>query len=166
MPDVSEFLFVLLPILFFIVFLVLPSMSLYIEALTAGARVSLFHLVLMRFRRVSAGEIVRCYIMTQKVGLDISLDDLEVHHLYGGNVHSVCRAMIAADRGGIELTWKRCVEMDLGGQDVWERVKNLLVKGEELEDMQLTDSICRLARWHLGLRKHSWMARLSRSRIV
>ena len=133
MSEVFESL--LIALLFLIVFLVLPSIALYFEARIAGAKVSLLHIALMRFRRVPAREIVRCYIMTQIVGLDISLDDLEAHHLSGGNVHSVCRAMIAADRGGIELTWKRCVEMDLDGQDVWERVKNLITRGKELEDM-------------------------------
>ena len=43
---------------------------------------------------------------------------LEAHHLAGGSVTDVVRAMIAARQAGIDLTWANATARDLAGEDV------------------------------------------------
>ncbi|RJP78359.1 MAG: UPF0365 family protein [Desulfobacteraceae bacterium] len=119
----------LLMILFFIASLVLllfvaKSLSLWVQALVSGARVGLFNIVFMRFRKVPPKLIVESKIMAVKAGLDeISTDDLESHFLAGGNVSRVVQALIAADKAKIELSFNRAVAIDLAGRDVLEAVR-------------------------------------------
>ena len=123
--EVISWGFIFIVVLFFLVsgFMVFTSISLYIEALTAGAKVPLLDIVFMRFRKVPPMIIVRSYIMTRKAGLNLPVGDLETHYLSRGNVPNVCRALIAAGRAEIELPWKRCAAIDLAGRDVLEAVR-------------------------------------------
>jgi uncharacterized protein YqfA (UPF0365 family) len=119
----------LLMILFFVASLVLllfvaKSLSLWVQALVSGARVGLFNIVFMRFRKVPPKLIVESKIMAVKAGLDeISTDDLESHFLAGGNVSRVVQALIAADKAKIELSFNRAAAIDLAGRDVLEAVR-------------------------------------------
>jgi uncharacterized protein YqfA (UPF0365 family) len=116
-------------ILFFVAALILMlfvarSLSLWVQALVSGARVGLFNIVFMRFRKVPPKLIVESKIMAVKAGLDdISSDDLESHYLAGGNVSRVIQALIAADKAKIELTFNRSAAIDLAGRDVLEAVQ-------------------------------------------
>jgi uncharacterized protein YqfA (UPF0365 family) len=118
-----------LMILLFVAALVLllfvaKSLSLWVQALVSGARVGLFNIVFMRFRKVPPKLIVESKIMAVKAGLnDISTDDLESHYLAGGNVSRVIQALIAADKAKIELTFNRSAAIDLAGRDVLEAVQ-------------------------------------------
>ena len=118
-----------LMILFFVASLVLllfiaKSLSLWVQALVSGARVGLFNIVFMRFRKVPPKLIVESKIMAVKAGLDdISTDALESHYLAGGNVSRVVQALIAADKAKIELSFNRAAAIDLAGRDVLEAVR-------------------------------------------
>ena len=59
------------------------AISLWVQALVSGARVSLISIVFMRFRKVPPKLIVNVKIMAVKAGLDISTNDLESHFLQG-----------------------------------------------------------------------------------
>lgn len=117
-----------LMIIFFIAVLVLllfvaKSVSLWIQALVSGARVGLFNIVFMRFRKVPPKLIVESKIMAVKAGLELSTDDLESHYLAGGNVARVVQALIAADKANIDLPFNRSAAIDLAGRDVLEAVQ-------------------------------------------
>jgi len=117
-----------LMILFFLVVLVLlvfvaKSLSLWVQALVSGARVGLFNIVFMRFRKVPAKLIVESKIMAVKAGLEITTDELESHYLAGGNVSRVIQALIAADKANIDLPFNRSAAIDLAGRDVLEAVQ-------------------------------------------
>jgi uncharacterized protein YqfA (UPF0365 family) len=99
------------------------AISLWIQALVSGARVGLFNIVFMRFRKVPPKLVVNAKIMAVKAGLEISTDDLESHFLAGGNVDRVVQALIAADKANIELIFNRAVAIDLAGRDVLEAVQ-------------------------------------------
>jgi uncharacterized protein YqfA (UPF0365 family) len=110
--------FILLAVLFTFV----PVM-LWISALAAGVRISIFTLIGMRLRRVIPNRIVNPLIKAVKAGLDLSINQLESHYLAGGNVDRVVNALIAAQRANIELSFERCAAIDLAGRDVLEAVQ-------------------------------------------
>lgn len=103
--------------------------SLWVQALAAGAKVSIFSLVGMYFRQVKAPVIVHAKIMAAQAGLDIQsakgiqTNHLEAHFLAGGNVMNVIQAIIAAHRAGIDLDFDRAAAIDLAGRDVQDAVR-------------------------------------------
>ena len=107
----------------FLLFFVFQFVGLLIQALVSGAPVRLIDLIMMKFRKVNAREIVYNRISAKKAGINIPSDDLESHFLAGGRVTNVVRAMIAADRAKIALTWEGATAIDLAGRDILEAVK-------------------------------------------
>ncbi|MCH7321067.1 flotillin-like protein FloA [Solibacillus sp. MA9] len=105
------------------VFFTFVPVALWISALAAGVRVSIFTLIGMRLRRVIPSRIVNPLIKAHKAGIEISINQLESHYLAGGNVDRVVNALIAAHRANIELTFERCAAIDLAGRDVLEAVQ-------------------------------------------
>ncbi len=106
-----------------LLFFVGSAISLWVQALVSGARVGLFNIVFMRFRKVPPKLIVTSKIMAVKAGLEFSTDSLESHYLAGGNVSRVVQALIAADKANIELEFNRAAAIDLAGRDVLEAVQ-------------------------------------------
>jgi len=97
--------------------------GLWISALAANVRISIFTLVGMRLRRVIPARIVNPLIKATKAGLDIPINKLEAHHLAGGNVDRVVNALIAAQRANIPLEFERAAAIDLAGRNVLEAVQ-------------------------------------------
>jgi uncharacterized protein YqfA (UPF0365 family) len=92
-----------------------------------GANVRLVDLIGMTFRRVNPNIIVRSKIMAVQAGLSdkdgITTRALEAHYLAGGNVPNVVRALIAANRADIPLSYKRAAAIDLAGRNVLEAIQ-------------------------------------------
>lgn len=105
------------------VFFTFVPVALWISALAAGVRVSIFTLIGMRLRRVIPSRIVNQLIKAHKAGLPVTINQLESHYLAGGNVDRVVNALIAAHRANIELSFERCAAIDLAGRDVLEAVQ-------------------------------------------
>lgn len=105
------------------VFFTLVPVTLWISAMAAGVRVSIFTLIGMRLRRVIPSRVVNPLIKAHKAGLNVSINQLESHYLAGGNVDRVVNALIAAHRANIELTFERAAAIDLAGRDVLEAVQ-------------------------------------------
>ncbi|KKB74604.1 MULTISPECIES: flotillin-like protein FloA [Bacillus] len=105
------------------VFFTFVPVMLWISALAAGVKISIFTLIGMRLRRVIPSRVVNPLIKAHKAGLDVSNNQLESHYLAGGNVDRVVNALIAAHRANIELTFARCAAIDLAGRDVLEAVQ-------------------------------------------
>ena len=101
--------------------------NLWIQSKTTGANVGLWDLVGMTFRKVNPNIIVRSKIMAIQAGLTekdgISTRSLEAHYLAGGNVPNVIRALIAANRADIPLSYKRAAAIDLAGRNVLDAVQ-------------------------------------------
>lgn len=118
-------LIVILVIAFLVlaVFFTFVPVALWISALAAGVRVSIFTLIGMRLRRVIPSRIVNPLIKAHKAGLEVTINQLESHYLAGGNVDRVVNALIAAHRANIELTFERAAAIDLAGRDVLEAVQ-------------------------------------------
>ncbi|WP_019946995.1 flotillin-like protein FloA [Hymenobacter aerophilus] len=105
-----------------LVFLYFFPISLWITALFSGVRVSLFQLAFMRVRKVPPSLIVNSMITSTKAGLALTANDLETHYLAGGNVPSVIKALISADKANIPLSFKQATAIDLAGRDVFAAV--------------------------------------------
>lgn len=105
-----------------ILFSYVPVM-LWISALAAGVRVSIFTLIGMRLRRVPPSRVIIPLIKAHKAGSTVTINQLESHFLSGGNVDRVVNALIAAHRANIELSFERCAAIDLAGRDVLEAVQ-------------------------------------------
>ena len=122
--DINLIFLVIITIAILVVlFFVGSAISLWVQALVSGARVGLFTIVFMRFRKVPPKLIVNSKIMAVKAGLDFSTDSLESHYLAGGKVSRVVQALIAADKANIELEFNRAAAIDLAGRDVLEAVQ-------------------------------------------
>ncbi len=94
----------------------------WITALFSGVRVSLLQLAFMRVRKVPPSLIVNSLITSTKAGLRLTADDLETHFLAGGNVPSVIKALISADKANIPLDFKQATAIDLAGRNVFAAV--------------------------------------------
>jgi len=110
-------------ILFLAVFFALVPVTLWISALAANVRISLWTLIGMRLRRVVPSRIVNPLIKSIKAGIDIPINKLEPHYLAGGNVDRVVNALIASQRADIPLEFERAAAIDLAGRDVLEAVQ-------------------------------------------
>ncbi|KKI88564.1 hypothetical protein WQ54_30690 [Bacillus sp. SA1-12] len=124
--EASAILFIgliILGLIFLGIFFTFVPIALWISALAAGVRISIFTLIGMRLRRVIPSRVVNPLIKAHKAGLDVTTNQLESHYLAGGNVDRVVNALIAAERANIELTFERCAAIDLAGRDVLEAVQ-------------------------------------------
>lgn len=110
-------------LLLIVMFFVLVPFGLWISCLAANVKVSILNLVGMRLRRVVPSKIVIPLIKATKAGLNLNVNQLEAHHLAGGNVDSVVDALIAAERAAIELPFEKAAAIDLAGRDVFDAVK-------------------------------------------
>ena len=101
--------------------------NLWIQAKMTGANVGIFELVGMSLRKVNPNIMVRSKIMAIQAGLaekdGVTTRSLEAHYLAGGNVPNVIRALIAANRADIPLSYKRAAAIDLAGRNVLEAVQ-------------------------------------------
>lgn len=118
------------PVIIFVIAILVVSIffhfvpvGLWISALAADVRISLFNLVGMRIRRVSPRMIVLPLIKGTKAGLILNANQLEAHYLAGGNVDNVVDALIAAHRAQINLSFEQAAAIDLAGRDVLEAVQ-------------------------------------------
>jgi uncharacterized protein YqfA (UPF0365 family) len=116
-------------IFFLIVFAVFTRyFRLWIQSVTTGARIGIFDLLGMTFRKVNPTVIVRSKIMAVQAGLTdetgITSKTLEAHYLAGGNVPLVIRSIIAAKKAKtIDLDFKLATAIDLAGRNVLEAVQ-------------------------------------------
>ncbi|MCH2114610.1 MAG: flotillin-like protein FloA [Pirellulales bacterium] len=101
---------------------------LWIQSVSTGARIGIFDLLRMTFRKVNPTVIVRSKIMAVKAGIDedegLTTKALEAHYLAGGNVPLIIRSMIAARKAKIiDLSFKQATAIDLAGRNVLEAVQ-------------------------------------------
>ena len=110
-------------ILIIFVAIMFQFVGLYIRAFFSGAHVSFRELIGMRLRKVDAQTIVISRIQAMRAGLAVSQAEMESHMLAGGDVDRVIRAMIAANKANIDLSWKTATATDLAGRDILDAVQ-------------------------------------------
>lgn len=119
------FLMVVLAIVAIIIISIIGKfIALWFQAFVSGTPIALFNIIGMSLRKIPPRVIVSARINSFKAGLkDISTADLETHYLAGGRVENVVRAMIAADKANIPLTWRQATAIDLAGRDLLDAVR-------------------------------------------
>lgn len=101
-------------------FVLFHFFGIWIQAWASGAHTSLVTLVCMSLRKIPPALIIRAYIQLRKAGLEgTGTNELESHYMAGGDVLKVINALIAADKAGIKLDFKRAAAIDLAGRDVF-----------------------------------------------
>ncbi|MCL2674405.1 MAG: flotillin-like protein FloA [Defluviitaleaceae bacterium] len=123
MFDFLDLFLPLLIILFVMIFLSFVPVGLWISAVSAGVKVSIFSLIGMRLRRVRPHRIIGPLIRVTKANIPIPINQLESHYLAGGNVDAVVNAIIAATRANLDLPFERAAAIDLAGRDVFDAVR-------------------------------------------
>lgn len=101
--------------------------KLWVQAYFSNAGISLFELVGMWLRKVNANIIVSSKIALVQANIPAETKDLEAHFLAGGDVVSVARAMIAADRARIPLDFQTASGIDLAGRDVLDAIRTSVI---------------------------------------
>jgi uncharacterized protein YqfA (UPF0365 family) len=125
MPGI-DFMFIAVIVVIILVvalFFSFVPVGLWISAVSAGVKVSIFSLIGMRLRRIRPEHIVRPLIKVTKANIPIPINQLEAHLLSGGHVDNVVNAIIAAHRANLELTFEKAAAIDLAGRDVFDAVK-------------------------------------------
>lgn len=111
-------------IVLLLIFFYYVPFFLWINAISAGVRISLLQLFLMRIRRVPPRIIVYAMIESHKAGIkSITRDDLEAHYLAGGHVEKVVHALVSASKANIDLSFQMATAIDLAGRDVFNAVQ-------------------------------------------
>lgn len=116
-------LIIILIFIFIFGLIVLAYGRMWLQARLSGAPVSVGELIGMTLRKVDARTIVQSRITAVQAGLDISRRELESHYLAGGRVPNVVRALIAADRANINISFKVATAIDLAGRDILDAVQ-------------------------------------------
>jgi uncharacterized protein YqfA (UPF0365 family) len=138
-------------VLFAALLIVTKFARLWLQAYFSRADVRLRELIGMWLRKVDARTIVLSKITAVQAGLQLTTQDLESHYLAGGRVPNVVRALIAADRAGINLTLKTATAIDLAGRDILDAIQTSVnpkvidcpdpKKGKETVDAVAQDGI-------------------------
>ena len=110
-------------ILLVVIIFMMKFLNLWVQAYFSKAGISIFQIVGMSFRKVNPTLVVRSRITAVQARVAVGTTDLEAHYLAGGNVVNVVRALIAADRAGLDLDFIRAAAIDLAGRDVLEAVR-------------------------------------------
>ena len=103
--------------------LVIKFARLWLQAYFSRADVKLSELIGMWLRKVDARTIVLSKITAIQAGLSLTTRDLESHYLAGGRVPNVVRALIAANRANIDLSFQTATAIDLAGRDILDAVQ-------------------------------------------
>jgi len=110
-------------------FLIFAYGAIWFQAFMSGANISMMSLINMSLRQVDARTIVTAKIMAKQANIGtekqcgITTKRLEAHFLAGGNVLRVIRAVIAAHRADLGLSFDQATAIDLAGRDVLDAVQ-------------------------------------------
>jgi uncharacterized protein YqfA (UPF0365 family) len=122
-PAVVGVLIIILVVILVVALLTLKFARLWLQAYFSRADVRLSDLIGMWLRKVDMRTIVISKITAVQAGLELTTKDLESHYLAGGRVPNVVRALIAADRANIDLSFKTATAIDLAGRDILDAIQ-------------------------------------------
>ena len=105
------------------IFIFAAFFKLWLQAKMSRADVKFSELIGMWLRKVPRFLIVNNRITAVQAGLEMPTRSLESHFLAGGRVPNVVRALIAATRANIELSWETATAIDLAGRDILDAVQ-------------------------------------------
>lgn len=124
--DLNVSLIIAIPIAIIVLIIFAMALSvfnLWVRALFAQARVRVIDLIGMKLRRVPPTQVVLTYISAVKAGLNLTTGMLEAHFLAGGSIMNVVRALIAAEKANIEISFQQAAAIDLAGRNIVDAVQ-------------------------------------------
>jgi uncharacterized protein YqfA (UPF0365 family) len=131
--DIWPFIAVIVAVVVLFVLLIVIAVfanyfRLWVQSYMTGARITIWDLIGMTFRKVNKDVIVKSKIMAVQAGLDddegITSKALEAHYMAGGNVPLVIRSLIAANKAKIiRLSFREATAIDLAGRNILEAVQ-------------------------------------------
>lgn len=101
-----------------ILFCVLVPIREYFKCLFSSARIGAFRLRAMKVRGLPYKMISEWYIYAKKSGLNLPLDELEVHFASGGNLQNVVLGLVQAKNACVSLSFDTAKALDLEGRDI------------------------------------------------
>ncbi len=116
------------------------SLSLWINAMIAGASVRLFDIAFLRLEKVKHEDIknmVDRIVVASKAGIHIDTSTIGHHLLAGGDVNRVIQAMIESSKANIPLTVGQASAIEIAGRDVLETVR-MSINPETLETPEIS----------------------------
>jgi uncharacterized protein YqfA (UPF0365 family) len=141
LQDIFNLRLILYIIIAIFILIALSNIAIWFQAKVSGLNVTLLEIIFMKFRKVPAKLIIENNIMAVKAGLELSTANLEAHYLSGGNVGRVTKALIAADKANIDLTFNKATAIDLAGENVLWAVETAVTPHEtELEEFTVSTS--------------------------
>ena len=90
----------------------------YARTVTAKAPISLWKLFSMKLRKSDYKKIAEAYINCQKSGINLTVDEIEAHHVAGGDVIKFSDGIIMAKSAKIALTVDVAKAIDLAGKNL------------------------------------------------
>lgn len=127
--DTFGYIAVAVILLFALIFVIimLNFFGLWIRSVVSQATVGWVDLMGMWIRKVPRSLIVNARITAVKAGIPLGASQLESHYLAGGNVNEVVRALIAASKANLDLSFDQACMIDLAtsgtGKTVYEAVR-------------------------------------------
>jgi hypothetical protein len=113
---------ILLLISFFIVLLGLPILVIKLRAKVNGADISFKEALGLSIRQTSKKSLFKALALIQKNNLNLTLADLETHHLAGGNAQKVVESLILyKEKKGV--TYQMLTALDIMGKDIDEAIQ-------------------------------------------
>jgi uncharacterized protein YqfA (UPF0365 family) len=109
---------------------VMPSL----RAKVLGVPVGFRQIAAMRLKGVDPQAVMAAWLMLNREGVNVSIDEIELHLVAGGDVPHVTAALITARKLHAPLTWSQATAIDLAGRDAiafaqlgqWNRGQNIL----------------------------------------
>lgn len=93
-------------------------LPLWFSARTAGLRLGLNRLFLMRIRRIPLKQVIPPIIQAYRAGICIQPSLMEAHYLAGGRPALVVEALILAKANRVALAFDEARALDLRGADL------------------------------------------------
>ena len=81
----------------------------------AGAPISFFDLLSMRFRKIDVEKVGKVYIMLRKAKVDVDLKELEAAYLLKHDIENITHGLIVSKQKNIPLTFEEAKDADRKG---------------------------------------------------
>ncbi|MBQ3047715.1 MAG: flotillin-like FloA family protein [Clostridia bacterium] len=128
-------------IAFFVVVLILLPVKAWFKGLTCGCKISIFKLIALKSRKANVATIVDAFICAKKAGIYIDIEELETHHMAGGDITGVVNALISAYNAKIEMSVDTAKALDLAGYNVFDVVKSSI--NPRVVETQVFNAVCK-----------------------
>jgi uncharacterized protein YqfA (UPF0365 family) len=103
-------------------------------------KIGLMEEIFMRFRKSPVGKFKRILKIAEENQIEMNVQQLEVHHLAGGDGEKIIEALVLAKDNGITLDHMKASAIDLAGKDLVQVVMNCIEEHEFVFDTYSKDS--------------------------